>query len=172
MMAVTTGDSIIEAVPAPLQAPEPTPTPYTLVWPEKGAGKGPAGAGADAPAAVPTVASAPEQVNIVLMGCDYRKGQAHWRTDTIIVLSIDPKDMKISMLSIPRDLWVYIPGYGGSERINTADFLGERMEVNNDRRGSSEKSDPDEHRHPYQLLRACELRCLREDHKHHRWRDG
>ncbi len=66
------------------------------------------------------------------MGCDYRKGQAHWRTDTIIVLSIDPKAMTISMLSIPRDLWVYIPGFG-SERINTADYLGERMEVNNDR---------------------------------------
>jgi polyisoprenyl-teichoic acid--peptidoglycan teichoic acid transferase len=133
MMAVTPEASLIESAPAPLQAPEPTPTPYTLVWPEKGqTAKGPGGTGWDAPAAAPAIALSPQQVNIVLMGCDYRKGQSNWRTDTIVVISVDPRNMTISMLSIPRDLWVYIPDFG-QERINTADFLGERMEVNQDR---------------------------------------
>jgi LCP family protein required for cell wall assembly len=67
------------------------------------------------------------------MGADYRKGQGNWRTDTLIVISVDPAEMTIRMLSIPRDLWVYIPVYDGQERINTADFLGERMNVNNGR---------------------------------------
>jgi polyisoprenyl-teichoic acid--peptidoglycan teichoic acid transferase len=138
MMAATSEESVIESVPAPLQAPEPTATPYTLVWPEKAAG-GKTLTGVDAPAAAQTIAVSPETVNIVLMGCDYRAGQAHWRTDTIIVLSVNPQEMKISMLSIPRDLWVYIPDYGGSERINTADFLGERIGVNNDRAAELKK---------------------------------
>jgi len=133
MMAVTLEANLIEAAPAPLQAPEPTPTPYTLIWPQKGqTAKGPGGAGWDAPAAAPTIVLSPQQVNIVLMGCDYRKGQSNWRTDTIVVISVDPKDMTISMLSIPRDLWVYIPDFG-QERINTADFVGEQMDVNKDR---------------------------------------
>jgi polyisoprenyl-teichoic acid--peptidoglycan teichoic acid transferase len=42
------------------------------------------------------------------------------RSDTIIVVRIDPAAEAIDVLSIPRDLWVPIPGTGGSQRINTA----------------------------------------------------
>jgi LCP family protein required for cell wall assembly len=42
------------------------------------------------------------------------------RTDTMMVLHIDPTQEKASILSIPRDLWVPIAGVGYRERINTA----------------------------------------------------
>ncbi len=42
------------------------------------------------------------------------------RSDTIMILHVDPKQKKASILSIPRDLWVPIAGKGYSERINTA----------------------------------------------------
>lgn len=44
-------------------------------------------------------------------------------TDTLIVLTIDPATKTAGILSIPRDLWVNIPGFGYS-RINTAWTLG------------------------------------------------
>jgi len=73
---------------------------------------------------VPNIAQ--ERTNILLLGIDKRaqeKGPS--RTDTMIVLTIDPQTKSLGMLSIPRDLWVSIPGYSEG-RINTAHFLGER----------------------------------------------
>jgi len=69
---------------------------------------------------------AKERVNILLLGIDKRaQEQGPSRTDTMIVLTIDPQNKTAGMLSIPRDLWVPIPGYS-ENRINTAHFLGER----------------------------------------------
>lgn len=66
-----------------------------------------------------------ERVNILVMGIDARPGEAGpWRTDTMIVLTVDPLTKSAGMLSIPRDLWVPIPGYGEG-RINTANYLGD-----------------------------------------------
>jgi len=64
-------------------------------------------------------------VNILLLGIDERADQyGPWRTDTMIVLTIDPENNVAGMLSIPRDLWVPIPGYG-ENRINTAHYTGD-----------------------------------------------
>lgn len=66
-----------------------------------------------------------ERLNILVLGLDVPDGGAEpARTDTIIVVSIDPYGGPISMLSIPRDLWVPIGPYG-ENRINTAYFSGE-----------------------------------------------
>ncbi len=66
-----------------------------------------------------------ERVNILLLGIDEREDQyGPWRTDTMIVLTIDPENNTAGMLSIPRDLWVTIPGYS-EERINTAHYTGD-----------------------------------------------
>lgn len=46
------------------------------------------------------------------------------RSDTIVLLSARPLSGRIEMLSIPRDLWVPIPGYG-ENRINAAHAFGE-----------------------------------------------
>ncbi len=68
-----------------------------------------------------------DRVTLLLMGLDYRDwstGVDVPRTDTMILLTIDPLNKTAGMLSIPRDMWVNIPGFG-YHRINTAYPLGE-----------------------------------------------
>ncbi|WP_376788418.1 LCP family protein [Thermoflexus sp.] len=66
-----------------------------------------------------------ERVNILILGIDQREGEAGpWRTDTIMIATLDPVGLSAGVLSIPRDLWVTIPGFG-ENRINTAHFLGD-----------------------------------------------
>ena len=62
-----------------------------------------------------------EPVNILVLGSDRREHMAgdKGRSDSIMLLRIDPSNKSISMLSIPRDLRVEIPGWG-SDRINAA----------------------------------------------------
>jgi len=67
------------------------------------------------------------RVSILVMGLDYRDwaaGEGPPRTDTMILFTIDPINRTAGMLSIPRDLWVNIPGFNYG-RINTAYQLGE-----------------------------------------------
>jgi polyisoprenyl-teichoic acid--peptidoglycan teichoic acid transferase len=69
-----------------------------------------------------------ERVTILVMGLDYRDWETDDgppRTDTMMLLTIDPITRTGGMLSIPRDLWVEIPGFSDHGRINTAYFLGE-----------------------------------------------
>jgi LCP family protein required for cell wall assembly len=64
-------------------------------------------------------------INILLLGSDRRldPDDPGYRTDTIIVVSVDRNERSVSMLSFPRDLYVYIPGWT-MNRINTADSRG------------------------------------------------
>ncbi|HET6595992.1 MAG TPA: LCP family protein [Anaerolineales bacterium] len=67
------------------------------------------------------------RINILIIGLDYRDwvaGEGAPRSDTMIVLTVDPLAKTAGILSIPRDLWVNIPGFGYS-RINTAYSSGE-----------------------------------------------
>jgi LCP family protein required for cell wall assembly len=67
------------------------------------------------------------RINILIIGLDYRDwvaGEGAPRSDTMIVLTIDPLTKTAGILSIPRDMWVNIPGFGYS-RINTAYSSGE-----------------------------------------------
>jgi LCP family protein required for cell wall assembly len=64
----------------------------------------------------------PGQVNILLLGSDWR-GNRSFRTDVILLLSLNPQQGTISLLSFPRDLYVEIPGVG-MERINAAQEYG------------------------------------------------
>jgi LCP family protein required for cell wall assembly len=66
-----------------------------------------------------------ERVNILLLGVDNRPGEPFARSDTLILVTIDPNTKTAGMLSVPRDLWVSVPGYG-EDRINKAFFNGER----------------------------------------------
>ena len=82
-------------------------------------------------APLPEVTPAPwngrTRVTILLMGLDYRDWQAGSgapRTDSMMLISVDPITDRVSMLSIPRDLWVEIPGFQHN-RINTAYSSGE-----------------------------------------------
>src|SRR6266498_1527831 len=67
------------------------------------------------------------RINILFVG--FRGGQpteadCPFCTDTLILLTVDPITKTAGMLSIPRDMWVNIPGFGYS-RINTAYSSGE-----------------------------------------------
>jgi LCP family protein required for cell wall assembly len=63
------------------------------------------------------------QINILLLGSDQRPGSGGFRTDTIILVTINPADNSVNFTSFPRDLYVEIPGYG-QNRINTAHARG------------------------------------------------
>jgi polyisoprenyl-teichoic acid--peptidoglycan teichoic acid transferase len=58
------------------------------------------------------------RINILLMG---KGGPGHDGpdlTDTMLLASVDPINKKMSLVSVPRDLWVTVPGYGSS-KINS-----------------------------------------------------
>ncbi len=60
--------------------------------------------------------------NIVVMGCDVRKGDAG-RSDTLFVVMLDKSKKKAALLSVPRDTRVKIKGHGW-DKINAAFAYG------------------------------------------------
>jgi LCP family protein required for cell wall assembly len=80
------------------------------------------------PSAVPWDGA--NRVTILVMGLDYRdwEGDGPSRTDTMMLVTMDPVSRTAGMLSIPRDLWVNIPGFDYG-KINTAYYLGELYKV-------------------------------------------
>lgn len=67
------------------------------------------------------------RITVLIIGLDYRDYLANEgppRSDTMILLTIDPLTKTAGMLSIPRDMWVNIPGFEYG-RINMAYFYGE-----------------------------------------------
>lgn len=63
-----------------------------------------------------------DKVNIMVVGVD-RRTEDIGRSDTLFIMTADPEENQISMLSIPRDTRVLIPGYG-YDKINHAYSLG------------------------------------------------
>ncbi len=71
------------------------------------------------------------RVTVLVMGVDLRDLETNEgppRTDTMMLLTIDPATGTAGMLSIPRDMWVAIPGYDYG-KINTAYQLGEIFDL-------------------------------------------
>ncbi|TFH37801.1 MAG: LytR family transcriptional regulator [Anaerolineales bacterium] len=62
-------------------------------------------------------------INIMILGSDQRPYEYGHRTDTMMLLSLDPRNGTAKLLSFPRDLYVFIPGWR-MDRINTADPNG------------------------------------------------
>lgn len=95
----STEQTNVAPITGPLQAPDgPTPEPWDGV----------------------------SRVNVLVMGLDFRdweSGEAS-RTDTMILFSIDPVSKTAGFMSIPRDMWVNIPGFDYA-KINTAYYLGD-----------------------------------------------
>jgi LCP family protein required for cell wall assembly len=63
------------------------------------------------------------RLNVLLMGVDRRPNQLidgpRGNSDTLLVVSIDPATQSSAMISIPRDVYLSIPGIG-QEKINAA----------------------------------------------------
>ncbi len=103
----------------------PRPTLPPRDWPGPGTfGSPPRPATAVPPPIAPFV-FADDVINILLLGSDRRTGR-YFRTDIIIILSIHPSARAAALISIPRDLYVYIPGYTMS-RVNTAYLYGDYL---------------------------------------------
>lgn len=103
----------------PSNTPEPgvtfTPEPPTPIPTE------------DALAGIPELQD-PGRKTILLLGIDQRTGfdtDQAYRSDTIMLINIDPARKRVGILSIPRDMYVSIPGYSQNQRINTANYLGD-----------------------------------------------
>ena len=65
-----------------------------------------------------------QTVTFALLGSDVRPGQTYFRTDTIIIAAVRPGTGQVTLISVPRDLYVYIPTVG-MDRINTAYEYGQ-----------------------------------------------
>jgi len=67
---------------------------------------------------------ADDRINVLLLGMGGAGHEGPYLTDTIILASIKPSIKKVSMISIPRDLYADVPGYGWW-KINNANSFGE-----------------------------------------------
>jgi polyisoprenyl-teichoic acid--peptidoglycan teichoic acid transferase len=102
----------------PTSRPQLVPTLATLpVDQNPGVGEVP-GVSTAIPTPVPTFEVPLGTTNILLLGSDTDLDQGAGRTDTMIILAINRDGPTASMVSIPRDLFVYIPGWT-MNRINT-----------------------------------------------------
>ncbi|MFN8522406.1 MAG: LCP family protein [Chloroflexota bacterium] len=66
-----------------------------------------------------------ERINVLLLGIDHRDDEPidGSRSDTMMLVSIDPNTRSAVMASMPRDMWVNIPGLF-PQRINSAHMMG------------------------------------------------
>ncbi len=70
----------------------------------------------------------PSSLNILVLGTDGRASEGFLsRTDSIMLVGIKPSQLRLSLLSIPRDLFIEVPGFG-SQRINTINLLAEQQQ--------------------------------------------
>ncbi len=70
------------------------------------------------------IATANQPITALIIGEDHRPGESVSRSDTMMLVRLDPRTKSISMLSFPRDLVVNVPGYG-RRPINEAYEIGE-----------------------------------------------
>jgi LCP family protein required for cell wall assembly len=69
------------------------------------------------------------RTNVLILGLDRRPEEGYVvRSDVIMLLTVYPPGPRIGVISIPRDLYVGIPGYDAG-RVNTAHFWGEAYGV-------------------------------------------
>lgn len=120
-------------IPTPTSTSVPTATPPPTDVPPSPTAIPPSPTAAPPP---PTATARPEPlsqavapagsaggVTILLLGIDARPGEATGRSDALLVVHVDPERQTAAILSLPRDLWVAIPGIGEG-KINGAYLQG------------------------------------------------
>ncbi|NUM49423.1 MAG: LCP family protein, partial [Anaerolineales bacterium] len=75
------------------------------------------------PPPVELITQPPGQINILLLGSDELPEEGGFRTDSIMLVTLNPNLGTAHITSFPRDLYVYIPGWT-MQRINTALPMG------------------------------------------------
>lgn len=122
-LIVTAGPNAT-ATPTPFQPIGPTATSEFTLTPEASATpEGQSGSSDGQPTPIWVGQPLPsDTMTLLLLGSDYRPN-AGFRTDVIMLVSINPQKGIVSVVSFPRDLYVYIPGWT-TQRINTAQAHG------------------------------------------------
>jgi len=112
--------------PTPTETPLPTetPTPPALVLPSgtrlpEVSGTPVVTSPIPQPLPMPLVEQPEGTVNVLLLGMDRVEGEGAARTDVMVIASIFPDVPAVSLLSIPRDYYAWIPAWG-LDKINTA----------------------------------------------------
>jgi LCP family protein required for cell wall assembly len=114
------------ATATPVETPIPLPTPVPTFDPSQPWGSFAAPVQQSAIEIPPPADPIPfdgDVVNILVLGSDARPYEPGYRTDVIMVVSLDPSEGTATLFSVPRDLYVYLPGWS-MDRINTADPRG------------------------------------------------
>ncbi len=109
IMALGLGQALAEIAPAPAQQTPP-----------------PAGGAAVSPDAGDlrvTDGLDERWINILLLGGDSRSESGYARTDSMIILSVNPDTSSVRLCSIMRDTWVNLYGVGWN-KINAANVFG------------------------------------------------
>lgn len=102
-----------------------TPVPTRAVSLNPGSYPAPSGESSmEIPPPAQPIVSPPGVTNILLLGNDQRPDDRGMLTDTIIIASINVQEGTVNLLSLPRDLFVYVPGWKMS-KINTVWAHGE-----------------------------------------------
>lgn len=109
--------------PRPTMTPSPTMTPLPIVLPVAATPIYTTTTVVTSPLEQPTPMPLIEQpkgtINILLLGSDRRPGEDVARTDVMMIVSIFPDVPSVSMISVPRDYYAWIPTWG-LDKINTA----------------------------------------------------
>jgi len=125
--ATLTGTPRPSATPTATFTPSPTPVPPRSVTLNTGEYATPA---EPPPYPIPTPVEQLEVpagvVNVLLLGSDKRQDDPGFRTDVMILVSINTRENTVNMLSLPRDLIVYIPGWT-MNKLNTAFQRGQTV---------------------------------------------
>ncbi len=117
----------------PTPTPTATPTPEPLVLSGGRATLPPFAltpvitSSIDRPEPMPDIPQPDRMINVLLLGMDREQGEGIARTDVIAIAAIDPKQPRVSLLSIPRDYYAWIPGWG-LDKINTAYTRASRIQ--------------------------------------------
>jgi len=117
------GDPSATPEPGTTAEPDPTPTIEATIPAE-------ATLAPDVPTPTPFPRwDGTDPVNILLLGVDSRPDDDEPpRSDTMIVVRVDPGENRVDLFSIPRDLLVEIPGYLAT-KVNAAYVFGELDDV-------------------------------------------
>ncbi len=141
-LATVTLPPIWTPTPTPTQTPVPTRTPTPTITPTPTATPGPIAlphsaviitstgvisAALPQPTPMPLIAQPAGTINVLLLGSDRRPGVKVSLTDVIMIASIYPKVPAVSLISIPRDFYAWIPTWG-LDKINTAYLRGYKNE--------------------------------------------
>lgn len=107
----------------PTATPLHSPTPTLYAIPNTTGGGIQQSSSAYIPPPAPKIEQPDNQINILILGSDERPYTGGYRTDVILLVTVNFELQTINMTSFPRDLYVYLPGYY-QERINTAQAKG------------------------------------------------